>query len=204
MELFGITGGIGMGKSAAGEILRRLGIPVVDSDQLARDVVAPGTPGLLEVLRVFGPEFQDASGALCRAALGRRVFANPADLAQLNALLHPRIRAAWQAQVTAWQAAGVPRAAVIIPLLFENAYETEFHTLICIACTPATQGVRLRARGWDEAEIHRRTTAQLAVPEKMRRAHRVIWTEGSLAAHAAQWELVLGLRPSLFNPAHDI
>lgn len=200
MELFGITGGIGMGKSAAGEILRQLGVPVVDTDQLARDVVARGTPGLAEVVREFGTEFLDASGALCRPALGQRVFADPAALARLNALLHPRIRDAWHQQVTAWQAAGISRAAVTIPLLFENGCETEFTTVVCLACSSVTQQRRLHERGWTDAEMKRRSAAQMPVNDKVQRAHHVVWTEGSLTAHAAQWALLFGRRPSLFNP----
>lgn len=199
MELFGITGGIGMGKSAAGNILRGLGVSVVDTDQLARDLVAPGTPGLAAVLGEFGREYADEQGALQREALGRLVFADPAALARLNALLHPRIRTAWQAQLAAWRDAGVARAAVTIPLLYENGYEAEIEWVACVACTALTQRRRLRQRGWSQSEIDRRIAAQLPASEKMRRAHRVVWTEGTLAAHAAQWPLVLGSPPALFN-----
>lgn len=201
MELLGITGGIGMGKSAAGEILGRMGVPVVDTDQLAREVVAPGTPGLAAVLAEFGEGYRDASGGLDRAALGRHVFADPAALGRLNALLHPRIRDAWHARIDAWRRAGESRAAVIIPLLYENGYEGEFDQVACLACSEATQQARLRARGWDGTEIGRRVGAQLPVSEKMRRARRVVWTEGTLDVHAAQWELILGGRPVLFNAA---
>lgn len=201
MELLGITGGIGMGKSAAGDILRRLGVAVVDTDQLAREVVATGTPGLRAVLAEFGDEYQAADGSLLRAALAKKVFADPAALARLNEILHPRIQAAWRAQVAAWQSAGIARAAITIPLLFEKGYETEFHRIMCIACTADTQRQRLQARGWNEAEQEHRSRAQLPVAVKMQRADGVVWTEGSLAAHQAQWELLLGHPATLFNPA---
>ena len=204
MEVFGITGGIGMGKSAAGEILQRQGVAVVDTDQLARDAVAPGSEGLAEVSREFGPDLIDAAGALRREALGRLVFGDPAALARLNALLHPRIRAAWKAQVETWRNAGVPQAAVIIPLLFENGYGPEFDWIACVACTSGTQRVRLRERGWSEAEMDRRLAAQLPASEKMNRADRVIWTEGSLETHALQWERLLAARPPLFNPGPPV
>ena len=200
MEIFGITGGIGMGKSAAGDILRSLGISVIDTDQLARDVVAPGTPGLAEVLAEFGPEFADEHGGLRREALGQRVFADSPALIRLNALVHPRIRAAWQAQLATWRAAGIARAAVIIPLLYENGYDAELQWVACVACTASTQRMRLRDRGWSDGEIDRRIASQLPTPEKMARAQRVVWTEGSRAAHAAQWPRVLASVPSLFNP----
>ena len=188
-----------MGKSAAGEILGRLGVPVVDTDQLAREVVAPGTPGLAAVLAEFGEAYRDAAGGLDRAALGRHVFADPTALDRLNRLLHPRIRDAWHARVATWRDAGEARGAVTIPLLYENGYEAEFDTVVCLACSTATQHTRLRARGWDEAEVTRRLASQLPVSEKMRRAGRVVWTEGTLAVHAAQWEWILGRRPMLFN-----
>lgn len=199
MDVFGITGGIGMGKSTAGEILQRLGVSVVDTDVLAREVVLPGSPGLIDVVREFGPEILDAAGALRREALGRRVFADPAALARLNALLHPRIRSAWQAQLDSWRRSGVSRAAVIIPLLFENGYAEEFHWVACVACTDATQQVRLRERGWDATETARRIATQLPATEKMARAQHVIWTEGSRPAHEAQWERLLTWRASLFK-----
>ncbi len=191
MELIGITGGIGMGKSVAGEILTQWGWHVLDTDQVARDVVAPGTPGLAEVVAHFGREILDAHGALRRGELGRRVFSDPVALAQLNALLHPRISAAWHQQLTAWRAAGVANAAVTIPLLYENGYEPEFPIVVCVACSAATQRDRLRARGWETDEIERRNRAQLPVTEKMKRATRVVWTEGSKSTHAAQWRKLL-------------
>ena len=191
MELIGITGGIGMGKSFAGEILTQWGWHVLDTDQLARDVVAPGTPGLAEVVQHFGPEILDEHGALRRGELGQRVFRDPAALAQLNALLHPRIRAAWEQQLTAWRATGVAHAAVTIPLLYENGYEPEFPIVVCVACSAATQRERLRERGWGADEIERRNRVQLPVAEKMKRATRVVWTEGSKTTHAAQWRKLL-------------
>jgi len=204
MEIFGITGGIGMGKSTAGEILRELGICVVDTDQLARELVAPGTPGLAEVLGEFGPEYSDAHGALRRDALGRRVFADAAALARLNAILHPRIRSAWQTQLVVWRQAGIVRAAVTIPLLYESGCEAEFNWIACLACTGPTQLHRLRQRGWSDTDIDRRITAQLPVAEKMRRAHRVIWTEGTLGVHTAQWRRVIATPPALFKAAPPV
>ncbi len=200
MEIFGITGGIGMGKSAAGEILRGLAVPVVDTDDLARQVVEPGTPGLAEVVGVFGPGIIDATGRLRRDALAQLVFGDPALRERLNALLHPRIQAAWKTCLETWRLRGVTRGAVIIPLLFENGYDGEFGATVCIACTNTTQQQRLQQRGWTTAEIARRIAAQLPVAEKMRRADRVLWTEGALPAHLAQWRRILGLATPQLSP----
>jgi dephospho-CoA kinase len=90
----GLTGGIASGKSFVADCFARLGVPVIDTDVLARDVVAPGTPGLAAVLAGFGPGVRAADGSLDRRALRARVFADPADRARLEALLHPRILAA--------------------------------------------------------------------------------------------------------------
>ena len=192
MELMGITGGIGMGKTAAGQILAQWGVKIVDTDQIAREMVAPGTPGLAEVVRCFGSDLLDPVGQLRRGALGQRVFGDPAALAQLNAILHPRICAAWQRQLGDWRAEGVPVAAVTLPLLYENGYESEFSVVVCVACSVVTQQERLRQRGWDDAEIERRNRAQLPVEEKMKRSARVVWSEGSLEVHTRQWQAILG------------
>jgi dephospho-CoA kinase len=191
MDLFGITGGIGMGKSAAGEILATLGVRVIDTDLLAREEVAPGTEGLAEIVQAFGTGVLDSTGALRRDLLARRVFSDPAELARLNGILHPRIRTRWQQETGKWRDSGVAVAAVTIPLLFENGYEGEFSQVVCVACSEATQRHRLRQRGWHDTEVDRRNGSQWPVSEKMKRAQRVIWTEGSLSAHAAQWRLVL-------------
>lgn len=200
MEIIGITGGIGMGKSAAGEILRGFAVPVVDTDDLARQVVEPGTPGLAEVVLAFGPGIVDATGRLRRDALAQLVFGDPALRERLNALLHPRIQAAWKICLETWRQRSLARGAVIIPLLFENGYAGEFSPTVCVACTHATQHQRLQQRGWTAAEIDRRIAAQWPVEEKMKRADRVVWTEGALSTHVAQWWKILGLATPLLNP----
>src|SRR5688572_28334608 len=116
MKVLGITGGIGMGKSTSGELLRKRGIPVVDTDVLAREVVEPGEPALEEVVAVFGREALDANGRLNRGEVARRVFADPTLREKLEAILHPRIRERWLAQIQSWRAEGHAVAAVIIPL----------------------------------------------------------------------------------------
>lgn len=188
MKVLGLTGGIGMGKSTSVQLLRARGVPVVDTDDLARQVVEPGQPALTEVLAAFGAQFSGPDGQLRRAELARRVFADPAALRQLEAILHPRIRALWHAQVETWRAAGRPLAVVVIPLLFETKAETELDATICIACSAATQQQRLRARGWSPEQIAQRLQAQWPVERKMARADYVVWTEADLDVHAAQIE----------------
>src|ERR1041384_6225301 len=135
MKLFGLTGGIGMGKSAAALILAQRGIPVEDTDQLARSVVAPGQPALAEIQRAFGDEVISPEGALRRDVLARIVFSDPSAREKLEANTHPRIRELWKKQVEFFRDGGAKAACVVIPLLFETNAETEFDAIICVACS---------------------------------------------------------------------
>ena len=195
MKVFGLTGGVGMGKSASAQLLRSRGVLVVDTDDLARQVVEPGQPALAEVQSTFGPEIVGPNGQLRRDELARRVFADPAARKRLEDILHPRIRALWRAQVENWRADGHPLAVVVIPLLFETSAEAELDATICVACTPATQHQRLLARGWSPQEIEQRLRAQWPVGVKMARADYLVWTEASLGVHEAQLERILNLSP---------
>lgn len=191
MQVLGLTGGIGMGKSAAETLLRQRGVAVVDTDALARQVVEPGQPALEEIRRCFGPEMLSPDGRLIREALARRVFADPPARRQLEELLHPRIRALWRAQVETWRTEGRPLAVVSIPLLFETQAERELDATLCIACSATTQRRRLQGRGWSPEQIDQRIAAQWPVEKKMAHADFVIWTEGAMDLHAAQLERIL-------------
>ena len=178
--VIGITGGVGMGKSTAAKLLREQGVPVVDSDDLARDVVAVGEPALAEVSKIFGAEFLDAQGQLDRGKLAAHIFGNDAERKKLEAIIHPRVRECWLLQMESWRAENVPLGVVVIPLLFEVGAEGEFDSVICVACTGNTQRERLRARGWDDVQIAARIAAQMDVAEKIERANLVVWTEGDV------------------------
>jgi dephospho-CoA kinase len=191
MKRLGLTGGIGMGKSAAAEHLRLRGLPVVDTDRLARELVEPGQPALREIRETFGPEVLDTAGRLRRDALARIVFADETRRRQLEAILHPRIRAAWQAQLEAWQHEGRPAAVVVIPLLFETGAAGQFDATICVACSAASQRERLVARGWSDEEIARRLAAQWPIARKIAAADFVVWAEGGLEHTAAQLDRIL-------------
>ncbi|MGC3959322.1 MAG: dephospho-CoA kinase [Verrucomicrobiota bacterium] len=186
MKTFGLTGGIGMGKSTAAQLLRSRGLAVIDTDDLARQVVQPGQPALVEICQTFGSELQDASGELRRDALAKIVFADPVAREKLEAITHPRITRLWREQLQAWRAEGRSVAVVVIPLLFETKVEAEFDAIICLACAAATQQQRLAARGWSGDQIQQRLAAQLPVVEKMSRAHFVVWSEGAVEMLSAQ------------------
>jgi dephospho-CoA kinase len=193
MKVLGLTGGIGMGKSTSAQLLRARGVPVVDTDDLARQVVEPGQPALAQVREAFGAGIIGPEGQLRRDELARRVFADPAARQRLEDILHPRIRALWRAQVETWRAEGRALAVVVIPLLFETKAEAEVDATICIACPAATQHQRLLARGWSSAQIDQRLQAQWPAEKKMAGADYLVWTEAGLDVHAAQIERILSL-----------
>jgi dephospho-CoA kinase len=191
MKLFGLTGGIGMGKSAAAQILERQGVPIVDTDLLARRIVEPGQPALAEVQRVFGDHLVAPDGQLRRDELARIVFSDPAARQKLESLTHPRIRQLWGQQVELWRAQNQPVGIVVIPLLFETNAEKEFDVTICVACSEVTQRKRLHERGWTPEEITQRIAAQLPIDKKIARADFVAWSEGSLGVLAEQLDRIV-------------
>ncbi len=192
MKVIGLTGGVGTGKSTCADFLRARSLPVVDTDDLARQFVEPGQEALAEVAAAFGPEILDSRGRLKRRELGRRVFNDAEARRRLEAILHPRIREAWRSRMSLWQSEGRPVGVVVIPLLFETGAEAEVDVVLCVACSAATQLKRLVARGWSAEEATRRIAAQLPLETKMARADFVIWNEAGLDVHQRQLELILG------------
>jgi dephospho-CoA kinase len=166
-------------------------VAVVDTDKIAHKLVEPGQPALAEVRDAFGPVIVDAGGRLRRDELARLVFGDDTNRKILEGILHPRIKAVWKEQVKTWREAGLARAVVVIPLLYETADEAEFGAVICVACSAGTQRERLRARGWDALQIENRIKAQWPAERKMDRANYVVWTEGTVAAHAGQLERII-------------
>jgi dephospho-CoA kinase len=186
MKTYGLTGGVGMGKSTSGRLLAERGVAVMDTDVIARQLVEPGQPALTEIKDALGPGMLDAGGHLRRDELARLVFRDEAARRRLEGILHPRIRAIWQKQLEQWRAGGCNQAVVIIPLLYETDAAAHFDTIICVACTAATQHDRLLTRGWSDEQINQRLKAQWPPEKKLALADRVVWTEPDLDAHAAQ------------------
>ena len=190
-----------MGKSTAARFLSEHGARIVDTDELARQLVQPGRPALAEIQKVFGPGMISPDGQLRRDELAKIVFADPAARNKLEAILHPRIREQWLARVENWRAAPTrgdggrsqnhPLAVVVIPLLFETRAELHFDKIICVACPPAAQNERLRKRGWTPEQIEQRIAAQMPVEQKIARADFVVWTDGALEVQARQIERIL-------------
>lgn len=165
--LVGLTGGIGAGKSAVARRLAAHGAVVVDSDVLAREVVAPGTDGLAAVVEAFGDGVLDADGRLDRGALSARVFGDDAARRRLEGIVHPRVRARSAELV----AAAPPDAIVIndVPLLVEVGLAPTYHLVIVVEAAEATRVERLvRDRGMSPEQAHARIRAQ--APDERRRA----------------------------------
>ena len=172
-----LTGGIATGKSYSLGRFAALGVPTIDADRLAREAVAPGSPGLAAVAQRFGGHLVRPDGTLDRATLARIVFSDRTARADLEAIVHPevyrRIRE-WFAQLPH----GTPVAIADIPLLFETGHEHDFDAVIVAACTPEEQLRRLVARdGLSETDARARLEAQSPIDEKVRRAHYVIRTD---------------------------
>lgn len=180
-----------MGKSTAARFFRERGVPVVDTDELARRLVEPGQPALAEIQKVFGPRVMASDGRLRRDELAQIVFTDSVARKTLEAILHPRIQEHWLAQIETWRREDRHLAVVVIPLLFETKAESHFDKTVCVACSEAHRCKRLLERGWPPEQIKQRVAAQMPIGEKIARSDFVIWTEGSLAAHAEQIERMI-------------
>lgn len=175
----GLTGGIGSGKSTVGALLAKHGALVIDADTLAREVVAPGTAGLADVLIAFGPGVVEADGALDRAALAQRVFDDPAARQQLEAIIHPRVRA----RAAEIESRADDDAIVIhdIPLLVETGQADRFDIIVVVDCPADVQLNRLISqRGMTRSEAQSRIAAQASREERLAAADHVIDNAGSL------------------------
>ncbi|MCM0674418.1 dephospho-CoA kinase [Micromonospora phytophila] len=185
MLMVGLTGGIGSGKSAVAARLAERGAVVIDADRVAREVVAPGTEGLAEIVAAFSERVLDPAGALDRAALGAVVFADESARRRLEAITHPRVRARTAALV----AAAAPDAVVVndVPLLVEVGLAPTYHLVVVVQAAVATRLARLaRDRGMERAEAERRIAAQADDARRRAAADVVLTNDGSLAElHAA-------------------
>lgn len=190
MRLYGLTGGIASGKSTVSGMLRELGAHVLDADAIAREVVAPGTPGLAAVAARF-PGVVGPDGQLDRVKLGARVFADPAERAALNALLHPRIGAAFLEKTQALAEQGVERVIYDAPLLIENGLHTGMEGVVLVWVPRALQKERLMARDkLDAAAAEARLAAQLPLDDKRQHATWIVDNSGDRVSTRAQVEEV--------------
>lgn len=181
-----LTGGIATGKSHCLQAFAQLGVPTIDADRLARGAVAPGTTGLAEVVRRFGPGMLAADGTLNREALGALVFRDPGARRDLEAIVHPivygLIRVWFEGPWRGTPGAAPPAFAIAeVPLLYETERAGDFDRVVVATCDRATQKHRAMARdGATEAEVESRIGAQLRIEDKAKRADYVIDTNGTI------------------------
>jgi dephospho-CoA kinase len=178
--LFGLTGGIASGKSTVAKRIRELGIPVIDADAVAREVVLPGTEGYRAVVEAFGEGIVAADGQIDRKALGSLAFADPSARGRLNAIVHPAIGLRTAELASKLASEGHAIACYEAALLVENGLAEAFRPLVVVGATLPTQIDRVRRRdGLSQADALRRVEAQLPLAEKIAMADFVIENEGS-------------------------
>ena len=176
MLRIGLTGGIGSGKSTVADCFARLGVTVIDSDVIARELVRPGSDALQRIAETFGSDVMGADGSLDRAALRRRIFGDSKARRQLEAILHPIIRQ--QLQTRAAEAAG-PYAILVIPLLVEQGWTSEVDRVLVVDCSPETQIRRTMARDHVSADEARAVlNSQATREQRLACADDVIDNEG--------------------------
>ena len=187
-----LTGGIATGKSYVLGRFAVLGVPTIDADAIARDVVRAGQPAAAEIQHHFGDDVFQSNGEVDRARLAQRVFDDPGDRTVLESIIHPRVRAAIDEWFSVLPADGTVAFAVAdIPLLYETSREAAFDQVVVTACAPERQLERLLARdGATADDARKRMDAQLATAEKVKRADYVVWTDRSFAETDAQVEAV--------------
>jgi dephospho-CoA kinase len=193
----GLTGGIGSGKSTVSALLRSYGAVLVDSDVVAREVVAAGSPGLAQLVGAFGEGILLPDGVLNRPALGQVVFGDKDKLAVLNAITHPLIAERTAIEIAAAEQSGASVLVHDIPLLVEVGAASRFAWIIVVSVQPETQVDRLvRLRGMAEADARARIAAQAPLADKLAVATHVIDNDGPEQALPPQvravWEDLLG------------
>lgn len=189
MRVLGLTGGVAAGKSTAAAWFRAHGVPVVDADQAARDVLAPGSPGLAEVVAAFGPRVLDAHGQLDRPAMRARIFSDPAARRTLEAITHPRIRALLAERLA--NATG-PYVVLDVPLLIESPPLRALVDRVLVIDVPeAVQLARLMVRdGMDRASAQAMIDAQARREDRLAGADDVADNSGPPAALAQALEIL--------------
>jgi dephospho-CoA kinase len=192
IHVFGLTGGIGSGKSTVARRFRARGLPVVDADDLAREVVLPGSEGLREIVAEFGEGVLDASGALDRPKLASLVFGDEPKRKRLNAITHPRVRELSLMKMQELDAKGEPLACYEVPLLIESGLADVLRPLVVVNVDEATQIARTTARdGSTREHAQKRVSSQMPLSEKVKLADHVIDNAGTIAETEARADDVL-------------
>jgi dephospho-CoA kinase len=181
-----LTGGIGSGKSEVARLFSARGVPVIDTDILARELVKPGQPALKEIRETFGAHMVTANDELDRVRLAALCFSNPDARKQLESILHPRIRQDIADQLFALKAA---YALIVIPLLIETGQQNEYDRVLVVDCPPEVQRQRVRQRDKRaDDQIDAIMSAQASRTQRLQAAADVIRNDGELSELEQQVE----------------
>lgn len=197
MILVGLTGGVATGKSTVAAMFKRCGAVIIDADELARDVVAPGKPAWRDIVTVFGGEVLNPDRTINRQALGAIVFRSAAKRQRLERIIHPRV-AREQQRLTREAAKKDAKAVVIydVPLLFEAGLDKRVHKIIVVTADQKTQIARIRNRnGLTRAEALRRIKSQMPLAKKIVRADYIV--DGTMKKH-----LLIKVATEIFHQLH--
>jgi len=175
----GLTGGIGCGKSEVARILAEDGVPVLDTDKIAHELMTPGNRPYDDVVDAFGDSILATDGRIDRKILGERVFGNESERKLLNSLVHPAVRRRWQIWVDE-RRAREESAVVVIPLLFETGAVRGWDAIVCVTADEKLVRDRLKGRGLSAEQADERIEAQMPVEEKASRADYTIENSGTL------------------------
>ncbi len=185
--VIGLTGGIASGKSTVARAFAELGVPIVDADEVAREVVEVGTPGLARIVERFGADVLRKDGTLDRKKLGRVVFEDARARQDLNAITHPLIAEKGAEKIRALQQTDAPYILYEAALLVENGAYKAFPALVVVTVDPVTQLARLMARdGSTDEEARSRIASQLPLEKKVEVADFVLRNDGDVEALRAQ------------------
>jgi dephospho-CoA kinase len=178
MTRIALTGGIAGGKSLVGAFLVENGVPVSDADEIAHSLMRPGEDVFRSVVAAFGSGILGEDGRIDRRCLGRRVFADRAQLERLNAIVHPAVRTEWEAWLDTREKGGSSVAAVIVPLLYEAGAGSGWDAVVCVTASASVRLCRMTTRGLSVEEARARMDAQSPEHEKSRLADYVIINNG--------------------------
>jgi dephospho-CoA kinase len=177
----GLTGGIASGKSTVTGMIRELGIPVIDADQVARDVVKVGEEAYAQIVATFGSDILQTNGEIDRAKLGAIVFHNEQERKKLNAIVHPAVRRRMMAEKEAYVQSGAKTIVLDIPLLFESELTHFIDKVIVVYVDDDIQLERLMKRnGFSKEEALARIRSQMPLREKVKKADAVINNNGTV------------------------
>lgn len=202
MFVIGLTGGIGCGKSTAASVASRLGLPVLDADGISRDVTAAGGAAIPEIVEAFGPTAVDASGALDREAMSRRVFRDRNALDILSSIVHRHVLAVMGARIDRHREQGTRALVLDVPIPVREGFVNRCSQVWVVWADDDLRVARLAARGMDPVDVRRRMAMQMSRDEYFALADRVLWNNGDREALERDVEQALreeltarGIRP---------